>query len=517
MATFTTPGVYVQELPSGVHPIVGVATSETAFVDYFARGPMGMPTHVSSFTEFQRVFGGLDAQSEASYGILQYFTQSGTSAWVVRVAAGSPAKATAQLAASGTDVLELSASSEGNWGKNVQWAVDDDHADSTSFNLTVREVATTGTTKRVVSVETYRNISLSSASAQYAPTVINQASSLVTVSVPSGASGRPDASTGGSGSDPGIAYNPDDGPFKALAGSPSDGSPPDAAALNAGIDALDEMAPFIFNLLCIPRAASLTSGYDTVLAHANTYCIGKRAFLIVDVPKGDTAAQVISLLGSTIPNSANAAVYYPRLSISDPLNSGQPLDIANSGAVAGVMARIDASRGIFKSPAGTEASVPGVTLQKTINDADNGNFNMLGINVLRSFPIYGNVVWGARTTQGSDAQASEWKYVAVRRTALYIEESLVEGLKWAVFEPNADPLWAQLRLNVNSFLNGMFRQGAFAGTTPSQAYFVKCDKDTTTQADVNRGVVNVLVGFAPLKPAEFVVIQIQQMAGQAQS
>ncbi|HEX8184297.1 MAG TPA: phage tail sheath C-terminal domain-containing protein, partial [Blastocatellia bacterium] len=139
------------------------------------------------------------------------------------------------------------------------------------------------------------------------------------------------------------------------------------------------------------------------------------------------------------------------------------------------------------------------------------------ITALRKFPIFGNVSWGARTLEGADQAASEWKYIPVRRTALYIEQSLFDGLKWVVFEPNDEPLWAQIRLNVGAFMQNLFRQGAFQGKTPREAYFVRCDRTTTTQDDINRGIVNILVGFAPLKPAEFVVIKIQQMAGQIET
>ena len=159
--------------------------------------------------------------------------------------------------------------------------------------------------------------------------------------------------------------------------------------------------------------------------------------------------------------------------------------------------------------------MPGAAgLTVTISDAENGQLNPRAINCLRTLPIYGNVAWGARTLEGDDARGSEWKYIPVRRTALFIEESLYRGTQWAVFEPNDEPLWAQIRLNVGAFMQGLFRQGAFQGATPRAAYFVKCDSQTTTQNDINLGVVNVVVGFAPLKPAEFVVIQIQQMAGQ---
>ena len=154
-------------------------------------------------------------------------------------------------------------------------------------------------------------------------------------------------------------------------------------------------------------------------------------------------------------------------------------------------------------------------LSVELTDEENGELNPLGINCLRTFPASGTVVWGGRTLQGDDRLASEWKYIPIRRLTLYIEESLYRGTQWVVFEPNDEPLWASIRLNVGAFMNGLFRQGAFQGRSPaSEAYFVKCDHDTNPQADIDLGRVTIQVGFAPLKPAEFVIIQIQQMAGQ---
>jgi phage tail sheath protein FI len=185
--------------------------------------------------------------------------------------------------------------------------------------------------------------------------------------------------------------------------------------------------------------------------------------------------------------------------------------------VAGLYARTDGDRGVWKAPAGTEASLIGVqALSYQLNDRENGSLNPLGVNCLRSFPVYGAVSWGARTLRGADQMTSEYKYVPVRRLALFLEESLYRGTQWVVFEPNDEPLWAQIRLNLGAFMNSLFRQGAFQGKTPREAYLVKCDRETTTQDDINRGVVNILVAFAPLKPAEFVVIRIQQLAGQIQ-
>jgi uncharacterized protein len=220
----------------------------------------------------------------------------------------------------------------------------------------------------------------------------------------------------------------------------------------------------------------------------------------------------------SVTHHKNAAAYFPRLKLADPLRESRLRGFAPSGVIAGLFARMDATRGVWKAPAGVDATLSGVQeLAYAMTDAENGVLNPLGLNCLRIFPIYGPVSWGARTLVGADAQASEWKYVPVRRLALFLEESLFRGTKWVVFEPNDEPLWAQIRLNIGAFMQNLFRQGAFQGTSPREAYFVKCDKETTTQADRNLGIVNIEVGFAPLKPAEFVVITIQQIAGDLQT
>lgn len=224
---------------------------------------------------------------------------------------------------------------------------------------------------------------------------------------------------------------------------------------------------------------------------------------------------MLTQIGISGTNGRNAALYYPRVVQSDSLREGQLDTFVPCGIVAGVMARTDSQRGVWKAPAGNDAGITGVNaLTLNLTDAQNGNLNPLGINCLRSFPVVGRVIWGARTLRGADQLADEYKYVPIRRLALYIEESLYRGTQWVVFEPNDEPLWAQIRLNVGAFMHDLFRQGAFQGSTPREAYLVKCDSETTTQYDIDRGVVNILVGFAPLKPAEFVIIKIQQLAGQ---
>jgi len=292
-----------------------------------------------------------------------------------------------------------------------------------------------------------------------------------------------------------------------------------------GIYALEKVD--LFNLLSIPDAtraaagnpSSLDSTVDpnSVYAAAIALCDSRRAFLLVDAPPNvNTVPSGVDWITSTLAvHDANGAAFFPRLRLPDPLNSFQLRTFAPSGVVAGLYSRIDSTRGVFKAPAGTEATLSGVqSLVYKLSDAENGVLNPLGLNCFRTFPVYGTVLWGARTLLGADAQTSQWKYVPVRRVALFLEESLYRGTQWVVFEPNDEPLWSAIRLNVGAFMQDLFRKGYFQGSTPSQAYFVKCDSETTTQTDIDLGIVNIVVGFAPLKPAEFVIIQIQQIAGQ---
>ncbi|MET1027715.1 MAG: phage tail sheath C-terminal domain-containing protein [Dongiaceae bacterium] len=309
------------------------------------------------------------------------------------------------------------------------------------------------------------------------------------------------------------------------------GDPPNAldliGSLNArtGIYALEHVD--LFNILCLPRISLATgpdamneANSDAVIAAATSYCEARRAFLIVDTPSNIDAVQEISDWADRNASlrHRNLAIYFPRPQIPDPLNDFRLRSVGASGTMAGLYARTDSTRGVWKAPAGTDASLRNVqALDAVLTDGQNGALNPLGINCLRSLPVYGNVAWGARTLEGSDQAASEWKYVPVRRLALFLEESLYRGTQWVVFEPNDEPLWAQIRLNVGAFMQNLFRQGAFQGATPRQAYLVKCDSETTTQNHINLGIVNIVVGFAPLKPAEFVIIQIQQLAGQIQT
>jgi uncharacterized protein len=630
----TYPGVYLEEISSGVRTITGVATSIAAFVDTFPSGPLNKAVSVGDFGEFERVFGGLSASSEASYGLLQFFLNGGSSAYVVRVTSAThpavAASVTLLAAPGGSPALVVTAANPGAWGNDLRLDVDYDTADSTTmFNLTVRKTAVVNGVRSTVATETFRNLVIDPAQPNDATAVVNAASQLVTLS--GGVTGARPAQTGSAsaafsnstvpgalaagqnisaaiGSAPAqtttagltLPSSPGVGDVAAavqtllrtkvpnatvtVAGNPAtnaylivkSGGPGtdvvtlgDAVGTELGFDANvqeyalgatnaaaqgastagdsgqwqlpadaagiataligDENAKTgmyalrdvdLFNILCIPATANLPdTSAAQVAAQATQLCTAERAMYIVDppqtgTPSRDTPAGITGWLGGTSLRSRNSALYAPRVKIADPLNQYRLRTVANSGTLAGVWASTDAARGVWKAPAGTSAVLAGVQdLAYNLTDAENGVLNPLGINALRSFPVTGKIAWGARTTIGADQLADDYKYIPVRRLALYIEESLFRGTQWVVFEPNDAPLWAQIRLNVGAFMQLLFAQGAFAGTTPQQAYFVQCDDKTNPQASINLGIVNVVVGFAPLKPAEFVVIQIQQIAG----
>jgi phage tail sheath protein FI len=584
-ATLTYPGVYIEEIPSGVRTVTGVATSITAFLGRAPRGPTNEPTTINSFGDFERQFGGLGLNYPLSYAVRDFYLNGGSQAIIVRlyVQLTDPGDGKAQLT---VDDLKLVAVSPGDWGNALRLTIDVDVSDEMRtrlglgeadalFNLRVQDRTADG------AMENFLNLTVVD-SARRLDRVLKDQSNLLRWDGdwPSKAADLPKLSKvtaardklktlqdilKESPQDPGKikaaqeAYDAarvdlDDAVTQAeknlanalpaniaeaqkklkdaiTAMKTSNGGPLDDKAYEgkpedkSGIYALDKAD--CFNLLCIPSDARALDTSAAVYQTAMSYCAKRRAMLIVDPPfewganKETAAARAkagLSSLGLTGVEARNAALYFPRVIQSDPNLDGQLDTFVPCGIVAGVMARTDTQRGVWKAPAGLDASINGVSaLQVNLNDAENGMLNPLGINCLRFFPVSGRVVWGARTLRGADQLADEYKYVSVRRLALFIEESLYRGTQWVVFEPNDEPLWAQVRLNVGTFMHNLFRQGAFQGQSPRDAYFVKCDKETTTQADINLGIVNIIVGFAPLKPAEFVVIKIQQMAGQIQT
>jgi len=742
-ASLTYPGVYVEELPSGVRTITGVGTSTAAFLGYTPRGPLNRAVRVQSFADYERMFGGLSTASPIGHAVRQFFLNGGADSFVIRAAAGTQVASVQVLSAAGTPALDIAAASAGAWGNTLRVTVNYDTAspDST-FNLRVLEVITEGTATRVGRTEGFAGLTMNPGTALYAVDTVNAASQLIrltrtaaaaagngsalsgpltagdlasldathnaiavvvngagpfelalalpladlndlaakidaglnatgnalalgvtvtvatdriqltsgtggdassirvapassndaslrlrfgvvnggseldaagsvrpsatgttagaaidlatlatgpldvivtpsvgaartvplTITVPAGTLTRQQARSlleqalnrstddalrsatvtlvgdhlvvTGAGDDTGLrvtfgdtlatafgmaAANANVAQYalgtgatlaqQVLGVTGSDGTPPGPAELigsrlsRTGLYALEAID--LFNMLAIPG-----EGSTAVLSEALAYCTERRAMLLVDPPAAaltvDDATTWLGTIGAL--KSRNAAAYFPWVVAEDPVRGFRANAVPPSGAIAGVWARTDVERGVWKAPAGTDASIRGIVgLTETLTNPQNGVLNPLGLNVLRTLPVFGSVVWGARTLRGADQMADEYKYIPVRRLALFLEESLYRGLQWVVFEPNDEPLWSQIRLNAGAFMQTLFRQGAFAGRSPREAYFVKCDSESTTQNDVNLGVVNIVVGFAPLKPAEFVVIKLQQMAGQVQS
>jgi len=589
----TYPGVYVEEIPSGVRTITGVATSITAFLGRALRGPTNTPVTINSYADFERIFGGLWAPSSLGFAVRDFYLNGGSQAIIVRLfsdpsgaaqaagdaatAASSAANATPQSVAAAahgvetaeTDAsrkaaaakvaaaadaaaaapnataasvstaaanavagaapptkatieykgLKLVAAAEGVWGNKLRLRVDQDIADKTRtdlFNLSIRDDATGN-------VEVFRNVSVRPNDPRRVDRVLENESNLMRMSgtVPNN---RPDPPHADPTNDK-LLWEDNDTNSKvdnANFGSNGDAlrdldfDDTNFQSQKKGLYALENAD--LFNLLCIPPYNADNNTSPTVVSKGIAYCKKRRAMMIVDPlatwNTKDKAKSNVSLFEK----SSYAALYFPRLRQPNPLRDDQIEDFAPCGAVAGVMARTDSERGVWKAPAGLSANLFGVPqLSVPLTDAENGELNPLAVNCLRTLPAAGRVVWGARTLEGDDRLTSEWKYVPVRRTALFIEERLYRGMQWVVFEPNDEPLWAQIRLNAGAFMHNLFRQGAFQGQTPKDAYFVKCDKETTTQNDIDLGIVNIVVGFAPLKPAEFVVIKLQQIAGQIET
>jgi len=281
------------------------------------------------------------------------------------------------------------------------------------------------------------------------------------------------------------------------------------------IDALDALDPLDdVSLIAVPGIGS-----PNVVGAGMNYCERRPlsdCFFIGDMGQDvDTVGEAQSFVGSLSPKNSYGAVYVPWIGMLDPTGvSSDPIAVPPSGYVAGMYGKTDASRGPWKAPAGTGAGLAGSTsLVTNFTDTQHGLMNPdpYNINVIRQFAAAGRVIWGSRTISND----AEWRYIPVRRTAIMMRVSIYRGIQWAVFEPNDQELWDQLRLNINAFMMSLYRRGAFQGSTPDQAFFVKCDSETTPQADIDSGIVNVLIGFAPLKPAEFVVVKISQKAGQS--
>ena len=513
------PGVYVSEVPSGVRPIEGAPTSTTIFVGETERGPLGA-TKITSRADYERLFGGyFRVRDDASppeprrvlttYAIDGFYLNGGSTAYVLRAADGTGAG----LAAASREGIV--ASSPGIWGNSVSVAfLKSSGSDASRFRIAV--VYESPQTGERSLVETWDRLSVDPADENY---VVDRLSQSLYIRWSAAA--------------PVAAPAHDD------LGSPPSDDPKDsdivdgAVALTGGAGGGGELTSGEYGELLasglagVDDAALLVATCDALMTNGADYAdlvdqfIGfaetrprQDLFFVGDLPSEHdsdpttaTNATVTTMLDRTA--STFAGIFWPHLVISDVAGVGQnpTLTVPPSGFVAGLFARIDGQRGVWKAPAGTEATINGtIALGQALTDLHSDELNPVGVNALRQIAGAGRVVWGSRTM----VPASEWRYIPVRRTAIFLRTSIYNGIQWAVFEPNDEPLWASLRASIGGFMDIQFRNGAFAGATRDDAYFVKVDSDTTTPDDQAAGIVNILVGFAPLRPAEFVVVKLSQ-------
>jgi phage tail sheath protein FI len=538
-ASLTYPGIYIQELPGPTETITPAPTSVTVFIGYthpYKTVAFGQAVQIFSFLDFQRNFGGLYANAwldaNVAYAVQQFFLNGGSVAYVVGLQSAEFPFTPAVPAATppvGGPVGTAAAPAITFSGLEPVDAVNTmtvtiTNAVASSTKSTGLDAADITVTYGSV-VETFRRVSLratgpggTAPNPNFIETRINGVSQLIWV-CPAGASYA-------------SAFPAAPPP---LSVSIVNATPPTKAAFESSDFTNTTTGPFvednsldkvpIFNLMVLPGVSDAG-----VLAQAIAFCERKRAFLIIDPPPNfsadgmtppppQTALPAIATALATLPTSINAALYFPYLVSLDPL-SGNPIRLPPSGTVAGIFASTDANRGVWKAPAGLETVVNNVTAvvaEGVLTDNRQGVLNPLGVNCLRTFPGIGTVVFGARTTTTANPALQQWRYVPVRRMALFIEQTLYANLSWVIFEPNDTPLWTAIVTSINAFMLTLFHQNAFQGNSPKEAFQVRCDATTTTQTDINNGIVNIIVAFAPLKPAEFVVIKIAQLAGQSQS
>jgi phage tail sheath protein FI len=417
------------------------------------------------------------------------------------------------------DCLTLNASSPGSWGNSLNVSIDtrgitpavaaqQKLKQAEMFNLTVIYTDPFG----LETVETFSNLTMNqAATTNFIGTVLANQSRLV-IYAPGG-TGLPPTPAAGSAGKGGGGRDSDELDIASYLGNENQ---------KTGLYALEKIP--IFNILCIPPDNQDGDTDPFIYQTAAGYCARptRNAMLIIDPPTrwyddykaGNVQGVSLNDLGSFDAEAARStAVYFPRVVAVDPLLNGATRVMPNSGFLAGVWAETDTMVGVWKAPAGLDAGINGIVgLQVTMNDAENGELNPIGVNCLRTFPIGGTVVWGARTLRGADQLGDEYNYVPVRRMLLYIMDWVLQNTKWALFEPNDERLWSALRLQISGFMVSLWKEGALFGTSADKAFFVRCDASTTLPADINSGRVNVQIGFAPVRPAEFVVVTVAQIA-----
>lgn len=516
MAEYLSPGVYMEEVSLRSQPIEGVSTSTAGFIGFAERGRT-IPQLVTSFEQYQRMYGGFTDNSFLAYAVEGFFRNGGKRCYVARI------PNTTEEISNTFEGITFTARGKGSWGKRLGVVFSTPNTEikayENQFNLTIaywppsvdskiRENKSVDDKLRIARekgrVEVYNNVSVEPESDNYFLKVVNKTSELVELKLENeGSALEPPTSKDfhlikSEPSEKDDEINEEI--FKLILGTKD--APPKE---RTGLQAFKEIEGI--SIVAIPDIHKIPKLTQEIVTNLITHCEidMKYRFAIIDCPTGQ---HDINGLADSIKNrSKYAAFYYPWISVRDPLTN-LPKLIPPSGHVAGIYARSDNERGVHKAPA-NEVVWGAEELEFTITKGEQDVLNPLGINVIRSFPGRGIRVWGARTSTLDDPL---WKYINVRRLFIYLQQSIERGSQWAVFEPNDDKLWARIRGSISEFLTRVWRDGGLMGTRAEEAFFVKCDRTTMTQDDIDNGRLIAVIGVAPVKPAEFVIFRIGQVA-----
>jgi uncharacterized protein len=508
MPTYLSPGVYVEEVARGARPIEGVGTSVAAFIGLAPKGPLNEPTLVTNWSQYVAAFGDFTEDYYLAHSVYGFFNNGGNTCYVVRVGGSSPEEQSAANGAAPRElpvgeptslgVFTVAAIAQGSGTITVEVADIEGEGAADRFRLVVREGNEVSET---FDVTTRRG-------SRYAVTQIRERSRLITLreSVPGGTVARPENQT--------VALAPPPAARHAAAVLPVEpgmaeyiGDSADRTGFG-GLEAVDEVT-----MVAVPdlmaayqRGAINDEAVRAVQLALIAHCelMGDRV-AIIDPPPGLNARDVRVWRQNTAGyDSHYAALYYPWVKAFDP-SSGRTKVVPPSGHVAGIWARNDAERGVHKAPA-NEVVRGAVDLEMQITRGEQDVLNPIGVNCIRSFPGRGIRVWGARTLSSDPA----WRYLNIRRYFNYLEESILIGTQWVVFEPNDSMLWARIRRNVSAFLTNEWRSGALFGSRVEDSFYVKCDEETNPPESVDLGRVICEIGVAPVKPAEFVIFRLAQ-------
>lgn len=516
MPEYLSPGVYIEEFEIGAKPMEGVSTSTAGFLGETERGPT-TPYLITSWLQYQRVFGGYFGNDKYLPGAVDgFFKNGGKRCYIARIVRSKippgdkPATiASLKLKVEDKDALTVEAIGEGNWGTRI--ALQLSKGTFSGFRLDIfywkivpaspyYPYKDTKTQPRPAVSEIFDNISINEASPDYYGKTVNGISNLIKISIQEGDDAEllntlkipSNLQYLGDGSD-------GEGPLL-LSDYERSGETDDVPGKRKGLTALKGIDDI--SLIYAPNAYAVNGLVSSLITHCELL---KYRFAILD-----SKPEVLDV-AKWEPRSDNptdyAAFYYPWIKVINP-ETGMLQLMPPGGYVAGIYARSDTERGVHKAPA-NEIVRGASDLQFQITKGEQDGMNPRGVNVIRAFPGRGILVWGARTLSSNTL----WKYINVRRLFIFIEASIERGTQWVVFEPNDDRLWARVRATITQFLTGVWRSGALMGTTPEEAFFVKCDRSTMTQDDIDNGRLICIIGIAPVKPAEFVIFRIAQWQG----